>query len=94
MRLKKSLSSIQVGRTLGDPSNPRKGVEFRLALSPRDKVMPLQLEPGKEAERRAGSGLPRSGAELDNAKSRTGGRGSAMSQKFPGIRMERVGKKF
>lgn len=57
VRLEKSLSSIQVGRTLRDLSNPRKGVESRPALSPRDKVMPLQLEPGKEAERRVGSGL-------------------------------------
>lgn len=56
--------------------------------------MPLQLEPGKEAERREGSGLTRSGAGPDNAKSRRGERGSAVSQRLPGVRMERVGKKF
>lgn len=83
MRLEKSLSSIQVGRTLGDPSNLRKGVESRPALSLRDKVMPRQLEPGKEAERRVGSGLTRSGARLDNAKSRNGGRGVSRESEVP-----------
>lgn len=95
MRLgEKSLSPIPVGRTPGDPSNPKKGVESRPAPSPRDKVMPLELEPGKEAERRVGSGLTLSGAGLDIARSRTGERGSAVSQRLPGVRMERVGKKF
>lgn len=95
MRLgEKSLPPILVERTPGDPSNPRKGIESRPALSPRDKVMPLQLEPGKEAERRVGSGLTRSGAGPDNAESQTGERGSAVSQRRPRVRMERVGKKF
>lgn len=58
----KSLSPIQVGRTPWDPSNPRKGKESRPALIPRDKVMPLQLEQGKEADRRVGAGLTPSGA--------------------------------
>lgn len=60
---KKSLSPKQVGAP-GDPSNPRKGKESRPALSSRDKVMPLQLESGKGAERRIGSGLTRTGAGL------------------------------
>lgn len=64
----KSLSPIQLGRTPWDPSNPRKGEESRPALSPRDKVMSLQLEQGKEAERRVRAGLTRSGAGLDNAE--------------------------
>lgn len=64
----KSLSPIQVGRTPWDPRNPRKGEESRLALIPRDKVMPLLLEQGKEAERRVGAGLTGSGAGLDNPR--------------------------
>lgn len=89
---KKSLSSKQAGRTPGDPSNPREGKESRPALSSRDKVMPLQLESGKGAERRIGSVLTRTGAGLTSPESGAGGRGSAVSQRFPGV--ARVGRRF